>query len=78
MKWGTRYHPDAIAAIYRIERGTAALVTEAIRQLGRNPRPPDSQELSDRANTYSIEPAGHLVIYELLESERIVHVMFIG
>jgi mRNA-degrading endonuclease RelE of RelBE toxin-antitoxin system len=77
MNWGIRYHRRATEAIYKIERGTAAIVTDAIRQLAKNPRPLDSQPQPDRADTYTIEPAGHLVIYELLNSERIVHVIFI-
>jgi mRNA-degrading endonuclease RelE of RelBE toxin-antitoxin system len=78
MRWEIRYHRQVVASIYRIERGTAARVTEAIRQLARIQRPPEAKELPERPNTYSIEPAGHLVVYELIENERIVHVMFVA
>ena len=78
MNWTIRYHPRATAAIYQIERGTAATVTEAIRHLGRNPHPPEATLLPDRPHSYSIDVAGHQVIYEAREVERIVYVLFIA
>jgi mRNA-degrading endonuclease RelE of RelBE toxin-antitoxin system len=78
MRWTIRAHRDAMAALYRIPRGDAAIVSGAIRRLEHIPRPADSQAFPDRPNTFAIEPAGHLVVYELLETEQVVHIMFVG
>lgn len=77
MRWTIRMHRAALAALYRIPRGEAATVTDSIRRLEYTPRPPAAERFPDRLDTYSLEAAGHLIVYELLEAERIVHVIFI-
>jgi mRNA-degrading endonuclease RelE of RelBE toxin-antitoxin system len=70
-------HPDAIRALYQIERGTAALVTDAIRRLASNPHPPDAQPVVERPGVYTINAVGHRVGYQVNETERIVNVVWI-
>lgn len=77
MRWTIRMHPNAIRALYQIERGTAALVTGAIRGLASNPRPPDAQPVVERPGVYMIDAAGHLVAYQIKEAERVINVVWI-
>jgi mRNA-degrading endonuclease RelE of RelBE toxin-antitoxin system len=78
MRWGIRYHPAAIQAIYKIERGTAALVTEAIRQLAANPRPVGSEPIPELSNAFSMEVADHTIAYEVREAERLIRIIWIA
>ncbi len=77
MTWTIRIHRLALGALYRIGRGDAAVVTEAIKRLATNPRPIDSQEIPDRPNIYRIEAAGHAIIYEMIAIERVIYILWI-
>lgn len=77
MRWTIQMHSEAIRALYQIERGTAALVTDSIRRLANNPRPPDAQPVSERPGVYTIDAAGHLVSYQVKEAERVINVVWI-
>ena len=61
--WQIRYHPAATAGIYTIPRGPATTVTEAIRELVKNPT--GGQPIEGRVNAYRIRVAGYNVEYEL-------------
>ena len=78
MRWTLRYHRDATKGSYRVERGKAAIVTEAIGNLTNNPRPPGSEPIPERPGLYTIEAAGTVIGYEILESERAVLILWIG
>jgi mRNA-degrading endonuclease RelE of RelBE toxin-antitoxin system len=73
--WELRYAPTAVNGIYRVQRGTAALVTEAIRRLQQNPRPPNAEPILERANTYRIEVEGYSVAYEILDDKKQVVIL---
>lgn len=77
MSWTVRMHSAAIRALYQIERGMAAMVTDAIRELASNVRPPDAQPVSERPGVYMIEAAGHLIAYQVNEAERIINIVWI-
>jgi hypothetical protein len=77
MNWTIRYHRTATSAIYRIERGTAADVTEAIRRLAANPWLVEGEPIPERPNSFVMEAAGHLVAYRIVEVERAIDVLWI-
>lgn len=64
-----RYDPDAVRGLYRLPRGVAGEVTEAIRRLLTNPTPPDCKPVEGRTRTYRIYPADHSVEYEIVEEQ---------
>ncbi len=78
MRWEVRYNRLAIQGIYKIPRGEAAVVTEAIRRLTNNPRPPGSEPIPERPNHYTITVADHVIAYEVQESERVIIFLQIG
>jgi mRNA-degrading endonuclease RelE of RelBE toxin-antitoxin system len=78
MRWTIRYHRLAIQGIYGIERGEAAIVTEAIRKLADNPRPPDSEPVAERINVHTIEVAERTVSYEIIDEGRILLILWVG
>jgi hypothetical protein len=77
MRWTPRYDVEAVRAIYTLPRGVAGEVTEAIRHLLVDPRPPESEPVSGRDQTYQIYVQGHRVEYELLVEQRIIKILFI-
>jgi len=78
MRWTLRYHRMATQGSYRVERGKAAAVTEAIRNLASNPRPPGSEPIPEQPDRYTIEVSGTVIGYEIIESERAVLILWIG
>jgi mRNA-degrading endonuclease RelE of RelBE toxin-antitoxin system len=77
MNYQIRYHRLATSAIYRIERGTAGLVTEAIRRLGVNPRPEECEPVPEYQNVYTMDAEGYTVTYEVDDMRRIINVSWI-
>jgi mRNA-degrading endonuclease RelE of RelBE toxin-antitoxin system len=73
--WQLRYAPPAVAGLYRIPRGIAALVTEAIRRLATNPHPFNAEPIPERANMYRIEVEDYSVVYEVLAEQKIVIIL---
>jgi len=63
------YGPNAVRGLYRLPRGIAGEVTEAIKQLLTNPTPPDCEPVQGRERTYRIHPAGHTVEYEIMKEQ---------
>ena len=78
MKWTIRYHRRAIQGVYKIERGAAATVTEAIKKLANDPYPSESELVTERINIYTIEAAGRTISYELIEEEKILLILWVG
>jgi mRNA-degrading endonuclease RelE of RelBE toxin-antitoxin system len=70
-----RYAPPAVNGIYRIQRGKAALVTEAIQRLRVNPRPSNAEPVPERSNTYRIEVEDYNVAYEVLDDQNLVVIL---
>jgi mRNA-degrading endonuclease RelE of RelBE toxin-antitoxin system len=73
--WQLRYSPPAVAGLYRIPRGIAAVVTEAIKRLATNPYPFNAEPLPERANMYGIEVEDYSVVYEVVADQRIVIIL---
>jgi mRNA-degrading endonuclease RelE of RelBE toxin-antitoxin system len=73
--WDLRYAPTAVTGIYKVPRGSAALVTEAIKQLRANPRPANAEPVPERNNTHRIEVEGYSVVYEVLDDQRQVVIL---
>ena len=71
-----RYTREAVAAIYTIPRGKAAIVSEAIKALAKISRPLGVHELTI-PNTYSLKVGNHFVLYEVVDNERIVKILTI-
>ena len=71
-----RYTRLVIEAIYKIPRGQAAEVSEAIKALGKDPRPPHAFEI-ERKNSYAMKVAGYFVTYEIVEAERLIIVLLV-
>lgn len=76
-RWTLRYHPDATRDIYAIDRGEAAQVTEAIRQLSSVPLPYIAVAL-ELPHTYLLNVGNHVVGYEIIESERVIRILWIS
>jgi hypothetical protein len=77
MRWTPRYDVEAVRAIYTLPRGVAGEVTDAIRQLLVDPRPPKSEPVPGRDQTYQIHVQGHRVEYELIAEQQILKILFI-
>lgn len=73
-RYTLHYSQSAIQAIYQIPRGPAALVTDIIRRLAQEPRPPGSQPLG-HANMYFLIIADYLVVYEIDTEAYIVRIL---
>jgi mRNA-degrading endonuclease RelE of RelBE toxin-antitoxin system len=73
--WQLRYARSAVTGLYRIPRGTAALVTEAIKRLATNPHPSNAEPIPERANMYRIEVEDYSAVYEVLADQRIVIIL---
>ena len=69
--------PVARAALYRIPRGDAATVTDAISRLATVPLPYTAMS-SGLPNIYLLAIAGHLIGYEVIEAERVIVILWIG
>ncbi|MCB0111874.1 MAG: type II toxin-antitoxin system RelE/ParE family toxin [Caldilineaceae bacterium] len=77
MRWTPRYDVEAVRAIYTLPRGVAGEVTEAIKTLLSDPRPPKSEPVPGRDQTFQIHVQGHRVEYELMEEQQIIKILFI-
>lgn len=52
-------------------------VTDRIRALSQNPRPPGSEKLSDREQ-YRIRRGDYRIVYEIDDDQRTIHIVKIG
>ena len=52
-------------------------VTNKIRALSKNPRPPGSEKLSDREQ-FRIRQGDYRIVYEIDDQQRIIHIIKIG
>ena len=52
-------------------------VTDKIRTLSKNPRPPDSEKLSDREQ-YRIRQGDYRIVYEINDDQQTIHIVKIG
>jgi mRNA-degrading endonuclease RelE of RelBE toxin-antitoxin system len=78
MNYTVRMGRNALAALYKIERGEVAEVTQTIGSLRRNPRPSGARGIDERPGTFTVSTGGHVVIYEIDDSRREVLVIFVG
>jgi mRNA-degrading endonuclease RelE of RelBE toxin-antitoxin system len=75
--WVMSAHPDFLRALRQIPRGTAGLITDAIRRLQLDPTPPIAEPVLDRPNLYQMELYGYLVFYEVLVEQNVIHLLLI-
>lgn len=69
--------PSARKEMYKVPRGEAAYVTEAITALGNDPRPQGHEEVDDEPNTYKIKVRKHTVEYEISEEDNKVRILVV-
>jgi mRNA-degrading endonuclease RelE of RelBE toxin-antitoxin system len=77
MTYTIRMTPVARRSLYRISRGVVANVTAAISQLATVPIPYTAMA-AGLPNTYLLAVAGHVIAYEVIESERVIVILWIG
>jgi mRNA-degrading endonuclease RelE of RelBE toxin-antitoxin system len=71
-----RYTRFAIEALYKIPRGTAGEVSEAIKALAKNPHPNHAFE-TDLAQGYAMKISGYYVTYQIKEDTRTIKILLI-
>lgn len=76
IRWTIAIKPDARADVYRIPRGEAATVTDAISTLADNPLPHGNEEI--KQNVYRIEVGDYTIVYQLFENERVVKILIVS
>ena len=76
MDWTPHYHREAVQGIYRLGRGAAGEVTEAITELLRMEDPTSvGNPVEDVENAYRITIDGHIVEYEMPEKGNIIKIL---
>lgn len=71
-----RYTKAAIEALYKIPRGKAAEVSEAIRTLAKIPRPSYAFEI-ELANGYAMKLQGYFITYQIMEETSVIKILLI-
>lgn len=76
IRWGLVYSREATQSIYRIPRGLARNVTDAIYQLTLEPLPPTAQPDEDDPSKYWIAVEGdYVIMYEILDETHQIRVV---
>ncbi|MEM7126698.1 MAG: hypothetical protein AAF702_10255 [Chloroflexota bacterium] len=76
-RWTITVVPDARAEIYKVPRGKAADVTDAISALGKDPKPEGSEEIEEEPNIYKIQVGEYTIEYELIEQDKEVKILVV-
>ena len=77
LHWTVKITPAAAADRYKIVRGEAAVLGEVLALLYQS-HPPGGFPYADGSmdNTYEYTQSGYRAIYEALEEERVIRVLF--
>ena len=77
-RWVVRLTPDAVADKYKVSRGEAAQLSEALAVLYHGPAAPGHKPYADGlfANTFEFAYNGYRIIYEVLLEQRTIRVLY--
>ena len=75
MPWTISAKPSAMTELYRLPRGKAAVVNDAIHALLGNPTPTHSVPVEGIPDTYRIEISGIAVEYQVDHSQQRIRVL---
>ena len=76
-EWQLRAHPEFTSSLYRVPRGAAAILTQAIEGLRYNPTPENSTPVINRPGRYELHAADYVVVYRVEEAERIIRLFWV-
>ena len=74
-RWVITVNKRYLEALYRLPRGTAGEVTDAVETLQNDQTPAQAEAVEGRANTYRLTIADHLVEYEVVSEKRIIKLL---
>jgi len=74
-RWIITVNKRYLEALYRLPRGVAGEVTDAIETLQNDPTPVQAETVEGRANTYRLTIADHLIEYEVVSEKRIIKLL---
>ena len=77
-RWVVRLTPDAVADKYKVSRGEAAQLSEALAVLYHGPAGPGHKPYADGlfANTFEYAYNGYRIVYEVLLEQRTMRVLY--
>ena len=77
-RWVVRLTPDAVADKYKVSRGEAAQLSEALAVLYHGPAAPGHKPYADGlfANTFEFAYNGYRIVYEVLLEQRTIQALY--
>lgn len=75
-QWTLRFSRRANEDKYKIPRGDADIFAEAVAVLHDGPRLSEHELFKNRPHTYFYVRNGYLIVYEVLETERAIRIVY--